>query len=70
MLAYVARLDPCATQNRVKLLLEKNKANPNLAKLNCESVLSSRKMFMAKLKEGVRIEVNAKKILYFNWDDE
>ena len=70
LLAYVSRLDPGATQNRAKLLLEKNKADLNLAKLNCESGLISRKVFMAKLKEGVRIEVNAKKILYFKWDDE
>jgi len=69
LLAYMSRLDPGATQNRAKLLLEKNKADLNLAKLDCEAGLIPRKVFMAKLKEGVRVEVNAKKILYFKWKD-
>eukprot|EP00092_Neocalanus_flemingeri_P001056 GFUD01001126.1.p1 GENE.GFUD01001126.1~~GFUD01001126.1.p1 ORF type:complete len:653 (+),score=128.14 GFUD01001126.1:144-2102(+) len=70
LLAYVSRLDPGATQNRAKLLLEKNKADLNLAKLDCEAGLINRKVFMAKIKEGVRVEVNAKKILYFKWDNK
>jgi len=70
LLAYVSRLDPGATQNRAKLLLEKNKADLNLAKMDCEAGLINRKVFMAKIKEGVRVEVNAKKILYFKWDDK
>merc|ERR1711874_424684 len=70
LLAYVSRLDPGATQNRAKLLLEKNKADLNIAKLDCEAGTINRKVFMAKIKEGVRVEVNAKKILYFKWDEE
>ena len=70
LLAYVSRLDPGATQNRAKLLLEKNKADLNLAKLDCEAGKITRKVFMARIKEGVKVEVNAKKILYFKWNDQ
>jgi len=70
LLVYVSRLDPGATQTRAKLLLEKNKADLNLAKLDCEAGRINRKVFMAKIKEGVRVEVNAKKILYFKWEDK
>ena len=69
LLSYVSRLDPGATQNRAKLLLEKNKADLLLAKLDYEAGKISRNAFMSKIKEGVRIEVNAKKILYFKWED-
>lgn len=70
LIAYASRLDPGATQNRAKLLLEKNKADLNLAKLECEAGRISRKVFMQKIKEGVKVEMNAKKILYFNWETE
>jgi len=70
LIAYASRLDPGATQNRAKLLLEKNKADLNLAKLECEAGKITRKVFMAKIKEGVKVEINAKKILYFKWDEE
>ena len=69
LLSYVSRLDPGATQNRAKLLLEKNKADLLLAKLDYEAGKISRNVFMSKIKDGVRIEVNAKKILYFKWED-
>ena len=69
LLSYVSRLDPGATQTRAKLLLEKNKAELNLAKLQYEAGNITRAVFMARIKEGVRVEVNAKKILYFNWGD-
>ena len=69
LLNYVSRLDPGATVNRAKLLLEKNKADLLLAKLDYEAGKISRNVFMNKIKEGVRIEVNAKKILYFKWED-
>ena len=69
LLNYVSRLDPGATHNRAKLLLEKNKADLLLAKLDYEAGKISRNVFMNKIKEGVRIEVNAKKILYFKWED-
>ena len=36
------RLDPGATQTRAKLLLEKNKADLTLAKLDCEAGKISR----------------------------
>ena len=62
-------MDPGATQNRAKLLLEKNKADLNLAKLDYEAGKITRNVFMARIKEGVRVEVNAKKILYFKWDE-
>ena len=62
-------MDPGATQTRAKLLLEKNKADLNLAKLDFESGKISRKVFMDRIKEGVGVEVNAKKILYFKWND-
>ena len=29
-----------------------------------------RKEFMAKIKEGVKTEVNAKKMLFFQWEEE
>jgi hypothetical protein len=29
-----------------------------------------RKVFMSRLKEGVRAEVTAKKLLFFTWEDE
>ena len=63
------RLDPGATHTRAKLLLEKNKADLNLSKLDYEAGIISRAMFMSRIKEGVRVEVNAKKILYFKWND-
>ena len=69
LLSYVSRMDPGATQNRAKLLLEKNKADLLLAKLDYEAGNISRNVFMSKIKEGVRVEVNAKKILYFKWED-
>ena len=69
LLGYVSRLDPGATQTRAKLLLEKNKADLNVAKLDYEAGAISRAVFMARIKEGVRVEVNAKKILYFKWSD-
>jgi len=69
LLFYVSKLDPGATQNRAKLLLEKNKADLNLSKLDYEAGKITRNVFMARIKEGVRVEVNAKKILYFKWDD-
>ena len=69
LLNYVSRLDPGATVNRAKLLLEKNKADLLLAKLDYEAGKITRNVFMNKIKEGVRIEVNAKKILYFKWED-
>ena len=49
--------------------MEKNKADLNLAKLDFESGKISRKVFMDRIKEGVGVEVNAKKILYFKWND-
>ena len=51
------------------MLLEKNKADLNLSKLDYEAGKITRNVFMARIKEGVRVEVNAKKILYFKWDD-
>ena len=63
------RLDPGATHTRAKLLLEKNKADLNLSKLDYEAGRISRAVFMSRIKEGVRVEVNAKKILYFKWND-
>ena len=62
-------MDPGATQTRAKLLLEKNKADLNLSKLDYEAGNITRKVFMDRIKDGVRDEVNAKKILYFKWDD-
>jgi len=70
LIAYASRLDPGATQNRAKLMLEKNKADLNLAKLDCEAGRITRKVFMQKIKEGVKVEMNAKKILFFNWEKE
>jgi len=69
LISYVSRLDPGATQTRARLLLEKNKADLNLAKIDCENGKISRKVFMQKIKEGVKVEVNAKKILYFKWEE-
>jgi len=70
LLVYVSRLDPGATQTRAKLLLEKNKAFLNQAKRDCENGKISRKQFMAAIKEGVKAEVNAKKILFYKWDEQ
>ena len=42
LLGYVSRLDPGATQTRAKLLLEKNKADLNVAKLDYEAGAISR----------------------------
>ena len=66
---FINRLDPGATQNRAKLLLEKNKADLNMSKLDYEAGKITRDVFMARIKDGVRVEVNAKKILYFKWED-
>ena len=68
LLNYVTVLDPGATHLRAKLMLEKNKADLNISKMDCEAGIITRKVFMARIKEGVRTEVNAKKILYFKWD--
>ena len=52
---FDSRLDPGATHTRAKLLLEKNKADLNLSKLDYEAGRISRAVFMSRIKEGVRV---------------